>query len=273
MGRCPLGMKAAIVLALCAGSATMLSTTLATATQVEIITRGTASPALVREAAEAVRYSSASLAGLGAALDPSPKVFLAGTKSHCEDIHVELGWTRSDGKRRCSLFSGITFLGAFVLNLQYIGERHTDPVGFMWWVVPHEMFHMYQWQSRIDRVGMPWAFWEGPADLHMFKVLDERRIIRMEDYVRTRLVPRAKAARARWNMSIVTRAALTAQNIDAHYDVSSVLGYHMYLNGGWPKIIALNGPGGMPFAERLLAIYGRTPEEFEREFFAWLDPL
>ena len=264
---------ALLVLLAFVAAAVVLSIALVAAAQVEIITRGTASPVVVRGAAEAVRYSAASLGGLGAALDPPPKVYLAGAKKDCEDVHVELGWARSEGERRCSLFTGMTFLGAFVLNLQYIGERHRDPVGFMWWVVPHEMFHMYQWQSRIDRVGMPWAFWEGPADLHKFKVLDERRIIRIDDYVRTRLVPQAKAGRVRWNMSIVAKASLTALNIEDHYAVSSVMGYYMYmyLNGGWPKIIALNGPGEVPFAKRIQTIYDKTPEEFERDFFGWLD--
>ncbi len=243
----------------------------ASASQVEIIPRGGASPAVIREAAEAVRHSSVSLADLGAALAPPPKVFLAGTKRDCEDIHVEQGWTRPEGLRRCALFTGMTFLGAFVLNLEYIAERHRDPTGFMWWVVPHEMFHIYQWQSRIDRVGMPWAFWEGPADLHKFKVLQERGVINTEVFVRTRLVPQAKTGRARWRISTLARPSLTALSADDHYAVSSVMGYYLYLNGGWPKIIALNGPGGVPFTERFSAIYAKAPEEFERDFFAWLD--
>ncbi|MDR7519663.1 MAG: hypothetical protein QN131_09050 [Armatimonadota bacterium] len=236
----------------------------------EFIARGVASPAITREAVEAVRYSLASLAGLGAALDPPPKVYFAGTKADCEDVHVELGRTRSEGQRRCSLFTGMAFQGALILNLQYIAELHRDPAAFMWWVVPHEMFHLYQWQTGVFQ--MPVAFQEGSADLHKLKVLHERRLINAVAYVHQHLVPAAKAGRARWNISIMPRSVLlTALNKDAHYALWAVMGHYLSLNGGWPKIIELNGPGRTPFPERFQGLYGKALDEFGQEFFAWLD--
>ena len=249
-----------------------LATSPSSATQ-EFITRGAASLAITREAAEAVRYSLASLAGLGAGLDPPPKIYFAGTKTDCEDIHVELGWTRSEGQRRCSLFTGMTFRGVFILNLQYIAELHRDPAAFMWWVVPHEMFHMYQWQTGVfDVFEMPVAFQEGSADLHKLKVLHERRIVNMDSYVRQTLAPQAKAGRTRWNISIASRSvSLTALNKDAHYALWAAMGYDLFLKGGWTKVIALNRPGRVPFPEHFQSVYGKTLDEFEQEFFAWLD--
>jgi hypothetical protein len=226
----------------------------------------------VQAASEASLYSLSSLAGLGAALAPPPKVYLAATKADCVQIHVELGRTVAGSERRCDLFSGVTFLGAFLLNLEYIAARYGDPVAFMWWVVPHEMFHMYQRQSRIDWPGVPWAFLEAPADLHKLKVLDERGIISFRSYVNGTLLPRAREARRRWpDFSIQVSPTLTALNIADFYTIATALGIYLFDYGGWPKIIALNGPGTAPFGARFQAIYGKTLEDFEREFFAWLD--
>lgn len=90
--------------------------------------------------------------------------------------------------------------------------------------------------------------------------------------MRTTLIPRPKAGRARWNMSILARPSLTALSMDDRYAVSSVLGDYMYLNGGWPRVIALNGPGEVPFAERLSAQvqfeimrHGQFPEQGHTE--------
>jgi hypothetical protein len=45
----------------------------------------------------------------------------------------------------------------------------------------------------------------------------------------------------------------------------------MLEKGGWPKIVALYSAGDVMFPTQFRAVWGRSVEEFEVEFFAWLD--
>ncbi len=266
----PLAFLLAGLLALsgCGTAPTGLTPTPGPTPSFEIIERGTTDPAVVEAARQATVYSLNSLAGIGAALTALVKIYFAATREDCVAVHVELGWSRPVGERRCDLFSGMTFPGAFIVNMEYIRSRQRDPTGFMWWLIPHELFHLYQWQTN-SRSGLPLAFREASAEMHKFKVLHERQTIDLDRYVRTVLVPRAKEARARWNFSILTDPVLDQNNIAGFYSLAGVLGYYLYLNGGWPKMVALNSSPA--FREQLQSLYGKTPEAFERDFFTWLD--
>jgi hypothetical protein len=236
----------------------------------ELVERGAADPGSLRSAREATLYSLASMARLGVILTSPPKIYFAAAKTDCVDIHLEMGWARPEAERRCDLFTGMTFRGSYIVNMERIRALHHDPGAFMWWLMPHELWHLYQWQAGDEFWrNTPAAFQEATPEMHKFKVLDERRIIVMDAYVRRTLVPRAKAARARWNFSILDKPRLDQANADSFYALAGVLGYYLFLNGGWPKIVALDGDA-RPFPERLESVYGIKPEIYEQQFFEWL---
>lgn len=267
----PLSAVLAVVALLAAASSVAdgLGQAAASTSYFELVERGPADPRVLQVGREATLYSLASMARIGALLTAPPKIYFAATKMDCVDIHLELGWARPEAERRCDLFTGMTFPGAFIVNMEYIRELHRDPAAFMWWLMPHELWHLYQWQAGSLRNAPP-AFQESSAEMHKFKVLDERRIIVMDAYVRRILVPRAKAARARWNFSILDWPRLDQANVEDFYALAGVLGYYQFLNGGWSKIVALDGDAS-PFAQRVERVYGVPLQVYEQQFFAWLD--
>jgi hypothetical protein len=241
---------------------------------VEFVQRGATDPAVVAEARQATLYSLEVMASVGATLTARPLVYFAATKADCTEIHLEHGWARSEGERRgerrCDLFAGMTFPGVFVVNIAHIHARQRDPVGFMWWLIPYELFHLYQWQAGpAFWRNTPLAFQEAPADMFKFQILHQRRLIVMDAYVRRTLMPRARAARERWGFSILHRVPLDQSNTDDFYTLAGVLGYSRYLNGGWPRLVALNS--GAAFRQNVERLYERTPEALELEFYGWLD--
>jgi hypothetical protein len=210
-------------------------------------------------------YSLTSMARIGAILMSPPKIYFAAAKTDCIDIHLEMGSSRPEGERRCDLFTDSTF-GVYVVHMERIRALHRDPGASMWWQAPHTLWHLYQWQAGPECWrNTPAAFQESTPEMHKFKVLDERRIIAMDAYVRRTLVPRAKAARARWNFSILDRPRLDQSNTDPFYALAGVLGYYQFLNGGWPKIVARDGDV-RPFSQRLESVYGIKSEIYERQF-------
>jgi hypothetical protein len=58
-----------------------------------------------------------------------------------------MGWARPEAERRCDLFTGMTFRGSYIVNMERIRALHHDPGAFMWWLMPHELWHLYQWQA------------------------------------------------------------------------------------------------------------------------------
>jgi hypothetical protein len=242
---------------------------------VEIVQRGQVDPSVVQAVQQATLHSLASLARLGVVLDAPPKAYICATKADYADVLVEFGlFDRPTAERRANFYSGQSSLGAFALNLEYIRSYTARPDQAVWWTVPHEMFHLYQRQSRADRIGTPFAFWEGPADLHKLKVLDERRIINFDGYVKATQLPRSVRARKNLPAFSIRRIGIsysTAQELSDHYAIAAALGLYLHEHGGWPRIVALYAPGNTPFAERFEAIYGKPLETFEQDFFSWLE--
>ena len=237
----------------------------------EFVARGAIDPAARRTAEEAVLYSLASMARLGATLEPRPKVYFAATTSDCVDVHIELGGTRDYGNRRCRLYSGMTWPGIFALNMENVRARNRDPIEAMWGLMPHELFHLYQWQTGMFTIGTPWAFQEAPADLHKLKVLDERRIISFSAYAKATVLPRARTGRRNQpQFSIQANVPPTDQTLGDWYALETALGLYLHENGGWPKIMVLHVSGATTFAARFVEVYGRPLAEFEQEFFTWL---
>jgi hypothetical protein len=241
----------------------------------EIVQRGQVEPSVVQAVAQATLHSLASLARLGVVLDGPPKAYICATKADYAAVLVEFGlFDRPTAERRSNFYSGQSALGAFALNLEHMRSYTARPDLQVWWTVPHEIFHLYQRQSRADRIGTPFAFWEGPADLHKLKVLDEQRIINFRSYVQATQLPRSLRARRNLPAFSIRRIGIsytTSQELSDHYAIATALGLYLHENGGWPSIIALYAPGDTPFAARFEAIYGTTLETFEQEFFNWLE--
>lgn len=241
----------------------------------QVIQRGRADQDVVQAAEQATLHSLASLARLGITLDDTVRIYLCATKADYAGVLVELGlFDRPTAERRANFYSGQSALGAFAMNLEYIRSYTARVADQVWWIVPHELFHLYQRQSRMDGLGVPFAFWEAPANLHKLKVLDERRIISFQSYVKSRQLPRSLRAR-RDRPAFSIRRGLpsytTAQELSDYYAIATALGIYMHDNGGWPRIITLYAPGDSRFPARFQIVYDKTLEEFEQEFFAWLD--
>jgi hypothetical protein len=255
--------------------AVLLTGPVATQPQFEIVERGSIDPTVIHAVREATPYSLASLAQLGVILTQPPKVYVCATKADYADVLVELGlFDRPAAERRSGMYSGQSALGAFVLNVEYIGTYAPRVADQVWWVVPHEVFHLYQRQSRMERRGTPFAFWEGPAELHKFKVLGERQIINFERYVKATVIPRSQDARRRQSAFSIRQTGISAsdaQTLGDFYRIAAALGVYMLEKGGWPKIVALYSAGDVMFPTQFRAVWGRSVEEFEVEFFAWLD--
>ncbi|MDR7519666.1 MAG: hypothetical protein QN131_09065 [Armatimonadota bacterium] len=241
----------------------------------EIVQRGQVDPAVVQAVQQATLRSLASLARLGVVLDGPVKAYLCATKADYADVLVEFGlFDRPTAERRSHVYSGQSALGAFALNLEYIRSYTARPDLQVWWTVPHEMFHLYQRQSQMDRRRTPFAFWEGPAELHKLKVLDERRVIDFQAYVKATLLPRSQQARKNHPAFSIRQIGIgtpEARTLGDFYRIAAALGIYLHETAGWPKIIALYAPGDTRFSAQFEAVFGRPVEEFERDFFAWLD--
>lgn len=244
----------------------------------EFIVRSTLAPEMRKVAEEAVTYSLASMARLGALLWPLPKIYFVAATADCMELHLDMGDSRSTGEWRCARFSGTTWPGAFVANVENVVKRNPDPVEAMWWLMPHELWHLYQHQTGMYRVRMPWALVEGTADLHKFKVLHERRIIDFPAYTMRTTLPRAKRARERasqFSIQVVGLDALppdlSQEEVNDRYRVAAALGVYLHNEaGGWAKVMALHAPGATSFNARFQELYGKPLSEFEAEFWAWL---
>ncbi len=242
----------------------------------EFVVRGTLAPQVRKAAEEAVIYSLASMARLGAVLSEPPKVYFVETTTDCVELHVEMGDRRSRGELRCARFAGMTWPGTFVVNMENVMGRYSDPVEAMWWLMPHELWHLYQHQTGMYRLGMPWAFREGVAELHKFRVLYEKRMIDFAAYTARTILPRARRAREgdpKFSIQAVDGlpVELTQEQVRGRYWMAAALGVYLHNEaGGWPKIMALHAEGARSFSGRFEDVYGRPLADFETEFWVWL---
>jgi len=232
----------------------------------ETIPRGPVASATLQETERATLISLAHLARIGIVLDLPPKVYVAATRNDYADVLMEIGrYSRDEADRRAQNFSGQAFRGALAVNIPRVEEQRMTVL----WTIAHEVFHLYQSQSRLP-YRMSFFASESAADVHKLKVLEEQQVISLRAYVRTTLVPRARAVRRAYPSYSLSDWSVPANDF---YALSAVGGLYLFEQyGGWPKIVALYASNtASSFAARFEEVYGKPFAGFEQEFYSWLD--